>query len=114
MLFNQDVIAYRQSRPRHTINFNTKKRRCDEIIFVFRGSGVMESVFGKLPYRAEDYIVIRAGLRTDSCQTKLKRRIISFSNRSVLFGFRNGYLNHEGQIKMGAPYSERDSTVSAK
>jgi homogentisate 1,2-dioxygenase len=56
---------------------------------VFHGSGVMESVFGKLPYRAEDYIVIPRGITYRLVPDKLRRKIISFSNQSVRFGFRS-------------------------
>src|SRR5437899_301418 len=59
MLFNQDVIAYRARPAKAYDRFEYYKNGgADEIIFVFHGGGVMESVFGKLPYRAEDYIVI--------------------------------------------------------
>src|SRR5207249_6329918 len=34
----------------------------DEIIFVFKGGGTVESLFGKQRYRAEDYIVIPRGI----------------------------------------------------
>src|SRR3989454_1780653 len=63
MLFNQDVIAYRSRPAKAYDRFEYYKNGgADEIIFVFHGGGVMESVFGKLPYRAEDYIVIPRGI----------------------------------------------------
>src|SRR4051812_31341900 len=62
MLFNEDIIAYR-ARPERTYDRFQYYRNggADEIIFVFQGSGVLESVFGRLRYRAEDYIVIPRG-----------------------------------------------------
>ena len=39
-----------------------KNGGADEIIFVFKGGGTVETMFGKLRYRAEDYIVIPRGI----------------------------------------------------
>ena len=39
-----------------------KNGGADEIIFVFKGGGIVETVFGKQRYRAEDYIVIPRGI----------------------------------------------------
>ena len=50
----------------------------------------------------------RVASHTGSCPIKLKRKIILFSNRSGPVRIPQRYLNHEGQIKMGSPYSERD------
>src|SRR5262249_44001515 len=52
ILFNQDVIAYR-ARPAKTYDkFEYYKNGgADEIIFVFKGGGILESVFGEQRYR---------------------------------------------------------------
>src|SRR5439155_494506 len=39
-----------------------KNGGADEIIFIFKGGGTLESIFGKQRYRAEDYIVIPRGI----------------------------------------------------
>ena len=70
MLFNQDVIAYRAKPAKAYDKFEYYKNGgADEIIFVFHGSGVMESVFGKLPlsrrrlhcHSARNYLQAGAG-----------------------------------------------------
>src|SRR5213080_2992615 len=63
VLFNQDVVAYR-SRPEKAYDKFQYYRNggADEILFVFKGGGTLESVFGKQRYRAEDYIVIPRGI----------------------------------------------------
>ena len=33
----------------------------DEVVFVHEGSGTLETIFGDLPYRAGDYVVIPRG-----------------------------------------------------
>jgi len=109
MLFNQDIVAYR-CKPEKSYGYYEyyKNGGADEIIFVFKGGGVLESPFGKLPYRAEDYIVIPRGItyRLVPNDPKEEDYLILESNGPVRIPRR--YLNHEGQIKMGSPYSERD------
>jgi len=109
MLFNQDIVAYRCKPEKSYGHYEYYKNGgADEIIFVFKGGGVLESPFGKLPYRAEDYIVIPRGItyRLVPNDPKEEDYLILESNGPVRIPRR--YLNHEGQIKMGSPYSERD------
>src|SRR5437016_6079587 len=63
VLFNQDMTAYR-GRPEKAYGKYEyyKNGGADEIIFIFKGGGTLESVFGKQRYRAEDYIVIPRGI----------------------------------------------------
>src|SRR5438034_153431 len=109
MLFNQDVIAYRARPAKAYDRFEYYKNGgADEIIFVFHGGGVMESVFGKLPYRAEDYIVIPRGITYRLVPDKVEEEDYLILESVGPVRIPQRYLNHEGQIKMGAPYSERD------
>ncbi|PYJ10305.1 MAG: homogentisate 1,2-dioxygenase [Verrucomicrobia bacterium] len=109
MLFNEDITAYR-SRPEKTYGeFEYYKNGgADEVIFVFHGAGTLETVFGKLRYRAEDYVVIPRGVTYRLVPDKVEEEdyLILESTGPVRIPPR--YLNHEGQIRMGAPYSERD------
>ena len=34
-----------------------RNSQADEVVYVVEGTGVLESVFGELPYRAGDYVV---------------------------------------------------------
>ncbi len=109
MLFNQDIVAYRCRPEKNYGQFEYYKNGgADEIIFVFKGGGVLETSFGKLPYKAEDYIVIPRGCtyRLVPDDTQQEDYLILESTGPVRIPKR--YLNHEGQIRMGSPYSERD------
>jgi len=109
MLFNKDMTAYRAKPAKAYDKFEYYKNGgADEIIFVFHGGGTVETVFGKLRYRAEDYIVIPRGIAYRMVPDKVEEEdhLILESFGPVRIPKR--YLNHEGQIKMGAPYSERD------
>src|SRR5437016_6419669 len=109
MLFNQDMTAYRAKPAKAYDKFEYYKNGgADEIIFVFHGSGVLESVFGKLSYRTEDYIVIPRGITYRLVPDKIEEEDYLILESVGPVRIPQRYLNHEGQIKMGAPYSERD------
>ncbi|MGH7144226.1 MAG: homogentisate 1,2-dioxygenase [Planctomycetota bacterium] len=104
---NADLTCYRcrPSLPQTTLFRNGG---ADEVIFVFHGGGVLESVYGKLPYRAGDYIVIPRGTtyRLVPAAIAAEDYLILEAAGPVRVPAR--YMNHDGQIKLGAPYSERD------
>ena len=47
--------------PQHEGDYFFRNGEGDEVVFVHEGSGVVETVFGTLPYRRHDYIVIPRG-----------------------------------------------------
>ena len=109
MLFNQDMTAYRARPAKAYDKFEYYKNGgADEIIFVFKGGGMLETVFGKLPYRAEDYIVIPRGITYRLVPDNVEEEDYLILESVGPVRIPQRYLNHEGQIKMGAPYSERD------
>jgi homogentisate 1,2-dioxygenase len=110
LMFNQDMICSR-CRPATAMagGFDFYRNgQFDDIIFIWRGSGVLETNFGKLPYRTDDYIVIPRGTtyRLVPDDIALEDYLILESAHPVRIPAR--YLQPEGQIRMGAPYSERD------
>ena len=80
----------------------------DDIIFIWRGGGRLETNFGNLRYRADDYIVIPRGTtyRLVPDDVAQEDYLVLESSHPVRIPAR--YLQPEGQIRMGAPYSERD------
>ena len=80
----------------------------DEVVFVHRGRGTLHTMFGPLPFRDFDYIVIPrcTTYRLEfepGCQPDLLV-IEAAGNMSIPAR----YLNPDGQFRLGAPYSERD------
>ena len=109
MLFNQDMIAYRHKPAKTYGEFEYYKNGgADEIIFVFKGAGTLESMFGKLRYRAEDYIVIPRGITYRLVPDKVEEEDYLILESTGPVRIPRRYINHEGQIRMGSPYSERD------
>ena len=78
----------------------------DEVVFVHEGEGVLETVFGTLPYRRHDYVVIPRGttyrFRFDGPQ-----RWLTFHTPGEI-ETPNRYRNRYGQLLEHAPFSQRD------
>ncbi len=110
LLFNQDMICSR-CRPATAMAEGYdfyRNGQFDDIIFVWRGGGWLESPFGRLRYRTDDYIVIPRGTtyRLVPDDIAAEDYLVLESSHPVRLPAR--YLQPEGQIRMGAPYSERD------
>jgi homogentisate 1,2-dioxygenase len=79
----------------------------DEVIFLHEGSGTVETIFGELPYRQHDYVVIPRG-------TTYRFRFESTPQRWLILHTPgeietpNRYRNRYGQLLESAPYSQRD------
>src|ERR671911_1876345 len=86
-----------------------RNAQADEVVYVAKGSGTLESVFGDLPFGEGDYLVIHRGImhryRLDPSSEATKLLIME-SRGHVRWPKR--YRNEFGQLIEGAPYSERD------
>ncbi len=106
LLFNHDV-AIEMARPRKEDPFFYRNGQGDEIVYVVEGDGVLESIFGELPYRPGDYVVIPRGI--------LHRWRLGTGPHRLLVVESAGYArtpkryrNEHGQLTEMAPFSERD------
>ena len=104
-MYNDDVeIAL--CRPDRPQEYFFRNGEGDEVIFVHRGGGELETTFGTLPYREHDYVVIPRGttyrFRPDGEQLWL-----TFHTPGEI-ETPNRYRNRYGQLLEGAPYSHRD------
>ena len=107
ILTNDDVTLWR-CRPAEPQRELYRNASGDEVLFVHRGTGVLTSMFGVLPVRPFDYVVVprittyRLDFEAGSDPDLL---IIEASNTLV---FPPRYLNPDGQFRLGAPFCERD------
>ena len=107
LLFNEDVVMSR-CRPAQPQQELYRNATADEVIFVHKGKGVLRSMFGLLPFKPYDYVVIphcttyqmefEAGIQPELLIIEAHGRI----------NIPERYLNQDGQIRLGAPYYERD------
>jgi homogentisate 1,2-dioxygenase len=107
-LLANEHVALARCRPAKPQAELYRNAAADEVLFIHKGKGTLHSMFGVLPFRPFDYIVIPhcttyrleldPGVQPDML-------IVEASNNIVI---PPKYLNPDGQIKLGAPYSERD------
>lgn len=104
---NSDVTIYR-CRPSDVQGELYRNAAADEIIFVHRGHGRLLTMFGSLPVKPFDYVVIP---RTTTYQLELdpgETPDLLIIESPGMVGFPPRYLNPDGQFRMGAPFAERD------
>jgi homogentisate 1,2-dioxygenase len=107
LLFNSDIAMAYVEPDRIDAHFH-RNSQADEVIYVAEGEGTLESVFGDLPYRSGDYVVIHRNIthrwRLDA--SRPSKFLVMESRGHVRFPRR--YRNDFGQLLEGAPFSERD------
>jgi len=78
----------------------------DEIVFVHGGHGNLITHFGRLPFKPFDYIVIP---RCTTYRLEFEGRIDLLVIESAgTIEFPRRYVNPDGQLRLGAPFCERD------
>ena len=111
LMFNSDVAMLYVEPDEQDPHFY-RNAQGDELVYVSKGSGVLETVFGDLPYGEGDYLVIHRGIlhryKLDMAAGPTKFLIIE--SRGHIRPPKR-YLNDFGQLVEGAPYSERDIRV---
>ena len=107
LLANDDVILSR-CRPAEPQAELFRNATADEVLFIHRGSGTLHSLFGALPFRPFDYVVIPRGT-TYRLEFDLDAEpdLLVFESAGDLT-IPSRYLNPDGQLRLGAPYGERD------
>ncbi|HEY8314585.1 MAG TPA: homogentisate 1,2-dioxygenase [Candidatus Baltobacteraceae bacterium] len=83
----------------------------DELLFVHRGDGTLETPFGDLAYRQHDYLVIPTGT-TWKLVPKTPTRLLVYESAGQIKIPRK-YRNEFGQMEEHAPYYERDFRAPA-
>ncbi len=107
LLVNADVAILR-CRPAQPQAELYRNAAADEILFIHKGQGTLSSLFGVLPVRPFDYVVI------PHCTTyRLDFEAGSEPDLLVIEAANNvaippRYLNPDGQLRLGAPFAERD------
>ncbi|HVS36265.1 MAG TPA: homogentisate 1,2-dioxygenase [Gemmataceae bacterium] len=107
LLTNADVTISR-CRPAEPQAELYRNAAADEVLFIHKGRGVLSSMFGVLPFRPFDYVVVPhcTTYRLDfDAETPPDMLVIESAGNIVV---PPRYLNPDGQLRLGAPYSERD------
>jgi homogentisate 1,2-dioxygenase len=107
LLFNADIAMLYVEPDEQDAHFY-RNAQADEVVYVAKGSGTVETMFGDLPYRDGDYIVVHRGImhRWKLDLASPQKFLVMESRGHVRWPKR--YRNDFGQLVEGAPYSERD------
>ena len=99
-------IALWIAHPNHDDETLVANGDGDELIFVHRGSGRVDSPYGELEFDEQDYVYVPRGVphrwRLDGPAELLIMEGLSYIDLPAQF------RNAAGQLKMDAPYSHRD------
>ncbi len=107
LMFNGD-IEVSVCKPTEPLAGFYRNGEGDEVIYVHRGAGVLRTVFGRVPFRARDYLVIPRG-------TTVTWELPDDGEQFWLCFHTPGeietparYRNRYGQLLEHAPFSQRD------
>lgn len=106
-LVNADVLLAR-CRPTQPQTELYRNASADEILFLHQGQGTLHTLFGLLPFRPYDYVVIPrcTTYRLEFTASVQPDLLVIEATGNVVIPAR--YLNSDGQLRLGAPYGERD------
>ena len=108
LLFNREIAMLYVEPDVNDAHFY-RDSQADECVYVAEGSGVLETLFGDLPFHAGDYVVIHRNIlhrwRLDPATPRPK--LLVFESRGHV-RVPKRYRNEFGQMIEGAPYCERD------
>jgi homogentisate 1,2-dioxygenase len=107
-LFGNDDVTLARCRPDQPQQELFRNADADELIFVHSGRGTLHTMFGPLPFRDFDYVVIpRCTTYRLEFDPAIQPDLLVIES-SGLISIPGKYLNKDGQLKLGAPYCERD------
>lgn len=105
-LFNNDV-AMSIVHPTKTDDFFYRNAQGDELVYVAEGAGTLESMFGELPYRRGDYVIIPRGIIHRFKLGSAPHRFMVLESEGYIRTPRR-YRNEHGQLMEHSPFCERD------
>ena len=109
MLLGNADIAVSIAQADRPMEYFYRNTGGDELLFVHRGSGVLETQFGDLAYREHDYVIVPTGTTYRLVPSSPTRLLVHESAGAVKIPRR--YRNEFGQLEEHAPYYERDFRV---
>jgi homogentisate 1,2-dioxygenase len=105
LMWNDDV-EISLCRPAESMDYFFRNGEGDEVIFVHEGTGTLETIFGDVPYKDGDYVVVPRGT-TYRFRPEGPQRYLVFETPGLI-EIPKRYRNVYGQLMEGAPYYHRD------
>jgi len=106
-LFVNSALHIGLAAPQTSTPYFYKNADADELIFVHKGSGKLETMFGSLSFQYGDYIVIPRGTVYQIHFNTEDNRLLFIESFDPIFTPRR-YRNDFGQLLEHSPFCERD------
>ena len=109
MLANNDVVIA-VCKPTVAQTYFYRNGQGDELLFVHEGEGVLETIFGNLPYHRGDYLYLPIGCTWRMVPSGGPTRLLVVETTGEITTPRR-YRNEYGQLLEHSPFCERDFRV---
>jgi homogentisate 1,2-dioxygenase len=107
LMFNSE-LEVSLAKPTESLAGFYRNGAGDEVIYVHRGGGVLRTVFGRVPFREKDYLVIPRGTTvTWELADEAEQFWLVFHTPGEI-ETPSRYRNRYGQLLEHAPFSQRD------
>jgi homogentisate 1,2-dioxygenase len=107
MLLNDDVVISR-CRPASAQAELFRNAAADEVVFLHNGRGTLHTMFGPLRFAPFDYVMIPRCVTYQIEFDNPAEADLLIIEATGSLGIPPRYLNPDGQLRLGAPYAERD------
>jgi homogentisate 1,2-dioxygenase len=107
LMFNSD-LEVSVAKPTETLAGFYRNGEGDELIYVHRGGGVLRTIFGRVPFRERDYLLIPRGTTVtwELADAQEQFWLVYHTPNEIETPAR--YRNRYGQLLEHAPFSQRD------
>ncbi|MDT8392427.1 MAG: homogentisate 1,2-dioxygenase [Bacteroidales bacterium] len=113
MMFNNDISIILAAPKRSMTEYFFKNSGADEMIFVHEGEGVLKTMYGLLPFKPGDHLIIPRGVIYQLHFNADANRLLIMESYSPI-RFPKRYVSRAGQLLEHAPFYERDIRVPDK
>jgi homogentisate 1,2-dioxygenase len=106
LMYNADV-EISVCKPTEAFDGFYRNGEGDEVIYVHRGGGVLRTVFGPVPFRQHDYLVVPRGTTCSFELEDIEQSWLCFETPGEIETPKD-YRNRYGQLLEHAPFCHRD------
>jgi homogentisate 1,2-dioxygenase len=107
LMWNNDIEVF-VAKPDQQMDGWYRNGEGDEVVYVHKGSGVVHTIFGSLPFREKDYVVMPRGTTHRWEYDEGTEQFWLCFHTPGEIETPNRYRNRYGQLLEHAPYSQRD------
>lgn len=107
LMGNDDLYIALAAPKKSMTEYFFKNSQADEMIFIHKGSGVLKTMLGNIPFSNGDHLIIPKGITYQFHFDTEENRLFIVESFSAL-RFPKKYLNRSGQLLEHAPFYERD------